>query len=710
MGLFDEQLNARQENDREAIKRSLGRLGAAVTGRVQSSVSYHLAEDAVQEIFDWFEVKPLEPPSFMTGFDDRLNFMLNPTGILRRTVKLTGRWWKDAAGPMLAFNAEGEAVALFPRRFGGYGWNDHKTGEAICFCRPFPLRSLTLKDLGIFSLKSLDGWSIVLFAVTGLLASLLGMVTPLVTRLIFGTVIPSGNTANLAPAAVLAVGTLLSVTLISLTRSLAMARISGKLRLSVENAAMGRLLNLPAQFFKSHNAGELQNRIEALSRMCSLLSDTVFTSAVGSIFSVVYLFQLGVMTPTLAAPAVGILLVQLACLTAGILLQAYVTRKRLGIAAELNGLVFRLFSGIQKIKLAGAERRAFAKWAEAYAKDAALLYNPPLLIKLQPALSGLITLGGSLVLYFVAASSRVTAADYMAFSSAYGLVSGAMVSLSMAAGSIANLKPLAELASPIMKEIPETGSGKKALTRMSGSVELSQVSFRYTEDSPWILDHISLKIRPGQYIAIVGKTGCGKSTLMRLLLGFEMPVSGAVYYDNRDLQMLDLRSVRRNIGAVLQNSRLFTGDIYSNIVISAPWLTLSDAWEAAKMAGVDEDIRKMPMGMQTLITEGGGGISGGQRQRIMIARAIAPKPRLLMFDEATSALDNITQRVVSDSLNDLNCTRIVIAHRLSTIRQCDRILVLDGGKIVEDGNFDELLAAGGFFAELVKRQTLEPAT
>ena len=725
MGLFDEQLNARQENDREAIKRSLGRLGAAVTGRVQSSVSYHLAEDAVQEIFDWFEVKPLEPPSFMTGFDDRLNFMLNPTGILRRTVKLTGRWWKDAAGPMLAFTAEGEAVALFPRRFGGYGWNDHKTGqtvkagsktvgnltgEAICFCRPFPLRSLTLKDLGIFSLKSLDGWSIVLFAVTGLLASLLGMVTPLVTRLIFGTVIPSGNTANLAPAAVLAVGSLLSVTLISLTRSLAMARISGKLRLSVENAAMGRLLNLPAQFFKSHNAGELQNRIEALSRMCSLLSDTVFTSAVGSIFSVVYLFQLGVMTPTLAAPAVGILLVQLACLTAGIMLQAYVTRKRLGIAAELNGLVFRLFSGIQKIKLAGAERRAFAKWAEAYAKDAALLYNPPLLIKLQPALSGLITLGGSLVLYFVAASSRVTAADYMAFSSAYGLVSGAMVSLSMAAGSIANLKPLAELASPIMKEIPETGSGKKALTRMSGSVELSQVSFRYTEDSPWILDHISLKIRPGQYIAIVGKTGCGKSTLMRLLLGFEMPVSGAVYYDNRDLQMLDLRSVRRNIGAVLQNSRLFTGDIYSNIVISAPWLTLSDAWEAAKMAGVDEDIRKMPMGMQTLITEGGGGISGGQRQRIMIARAIAPKPRLLMFDEATSALDNITQRVVSDSLNDLNCTRIVIAHRLSTIRQCDRILVLDGGKIVEDGNFDELLAAGGFFAELVKRQTLEPAT
>lgn len=725
MGLFDEQLKARQENDRESVRRSLGQLGAAVTGHASPAVNCRLAEDAVQEIFNWFGVKPPEPPSLMTGFEDRLNFMLDPTGILRRTVKLTGMWWKDATGPMLAFTKEGETVALFPRRFGGYGWIDRKTGqtvkagaktvgnltgEAICFYNPLPLRPLTCKDLGIFSLKSLDGWSIVLFVLTGLFASLLGMVTPLVTKLIFGSVIPSGNMANLAPAAIMAVGTLLSVTLINLTRILAMARISGKLRLAVENAAMGRLLNLPARFFKSHNAGELQNRMDAISQMCALLGDTVFTSAAGSVFSVVYLFQLAVMTPTLAAPAVGILLVQLLVMIIGILLQAHIARKRLGVAAELNGLVFRLFSGIQKIKLAGAERRAFAKWAESYAKEAALLYNPPLLLKLLPALSGLITLGGSLLIYAAAAHTAISAADYMAFSSAYGLVSGAMLSLSQAAGNIANLKPLAELAAPVMKETPETGNGKKNMTRMSGSVELSQVSFRYTEDSPWILDRISLKIRPGQYIAIVGKTGCGKSTLMRLLLGFETPVSGAIYYDNRDLQTLDLRSVRRNIGVVLQNSRLFTGDIYSNIVISAPWLTLADAWEAAKMAGVDEDIRKMPMGMQTLISESGGGVSGGQRQRIMIARAIAPKPKLLMFDEATSALDNITQRVVSDSLENLKCTRIVIAHRLSTIRQCDRILVLDGGKIVEDGNFDELLAAGGFFAELVKRQTLEPVT
>ena len=213
-------------------------------------------------------------------------------------------------------------------------------------------------------------------------------------------------------------------------------------------------------------------------------------------------------------------------------------------------------------------------------------------------------------------------------------------------------------------------------------------------------------MRPGQYVAVVGRTGCGKSTLMRLLLGFETPQKGAVYYDGHDLASLDAASLRRNIGVVLQNGKLFQGDIFSNIVVSAPWLTLDDAWEAAEMAGIADDIRAMPMGMRTMISEGSGGVSGGQRQRLTIARAIAPKPKILMFDEATSALDNITQRTVAESLDSLKCTRLVIAHRLSTIRECDRIVVLDGGHIAEDGTYDELVEAGGLFAELVKRQQL----
>jgi len=216
-----------------------------------------------------------------------------------------------------------------------------------------------------------------------------------------------------------------------------------------------------------------------------------------------------------------------------------------------------------------------------------------------------------------------------------------------------------------------------------------------------------LKIHPGEYIAIVGRTGCGKSTLMRLLLGFEKPERGAIFYDGKDMSKLDMSSLRSRIGTVMQNGSLFQGDIYSNIVITAPELTLDDAWEAAEKAGIADDIRAMPMGMQTLISEGQGGISGGQKQRIMIARAIAPKPRILMFDEATSALDNKTQKQVSEALDAMGCTRIVIAHRLSTIRHCTRILVMDSGGIIEEGTYEELIAKGGFFADLVARQRLD---
>ena len=273
--------------------------------------------------------------------------------------------------------------------------------------------------------------------------------------------------------------------------------------------------------------------------------------------------------------------------------------------------------------------------------------------------------------------------------------------------SVAQIKPILEMAEPILKTEPESTENRKMVTKLNGSIELSNVFFRYNETMPYVVNGMNLKIKAGEYIAIVGTTGCGKSTLMRLMLGFETPERGAIYYDGVDMSKLDLRSLRRRIGAVTQNGSLFQGDIYSNIVISAPQLTLDEAWEAAELAGIADDIRAMPMGMQTVISEGQGGISGGQKQRLMIARAVAPKPRILMFDEATSALDNKTQRQVSEALDRLKCTRIVIAHRLSTIKNCDRILVLDKGQILEDGTYDELIEKNGFFAELVARQRLD---
>jgi ABC-type bacteriocin/lantibiotic exporter with double-glycine peptidase domain len=311
------------------------------------------------------------------------------------------------------------------------------------------------------------------------------------------------------------------------------------------------------------------------------------------------------------------------------------------------------------------------------------------------------------VLYFLAVETRVSPSEYIAFNAAYGAVTGAFAALTGVAMSVAQIKPILEMSEPILKTEPESTENRKMVTKLNGSIELSNVYFRYNENMPYVVNGMNLKIRAGEYIAIVGTTGCGKSTLMRLLLGFETPERGAIYYDGVDMSKLDLRSLRRRIGAVTQNGSLFQGDIFSNIVISAPHLTLDEAWEAAELAGIADDIRAMPMGMQTIISEGQGGISGGQKQRLMIARAVAPKPKILMFDEATSALDNKTQKQVSEALDRLKCTRIVIAHRLSTIKNCDRILVLDKGQILEDGTYDELIERNGFFAELVARQRLD---
>ena len=286
------------------------------------------------------------------------------------------------------------------------------------------------------------------------------------------------------------------------------------------------------------------------------------------------------------------------------------------------------------------------------------------------------------------------------------MITASFAQLSQSGMLLSYLKPTQEMIDPILQSVPEVSVNKKFIDKLRGDIELNNVSFRYKEDQPYILNDISLKISQGDYVAIVGRSGCGKSTLLRLLLGFESPDMGTVSYDNINLEEIDPVSLRQNIGTVLQDGKLFAGDIFSNITIAAPYLNLDDAWEAAKMAGIADTIRNMPMGMHTLISEGSGGVSGGQKQRLLIARAIAPKPKILVFDEATSALDNITQKIVSESLESLKCTRIVVAHRLSTIRNCSRIIMLESGKIIEDGTYDELMAKNGAFADLLSRQQI----
>ena len=232
---------------------------------------------------------------------------------------------------------------------------------------------------------------------------------------------------------------------------------------------------------------------------------------------------------------------------------------------------------------------------------------------------------------------------------------------------------------------------------------MNHASFRYSSDSPLVLRDVSFTIRPGEFVAFTGTSGSGKSTLIRLLLGFEQPLSGAIYYDGQDFAGLDLQEVRKQMGVVLQSGKLLAGDLLTNIVGNSP-LTVEDAWDAARVSGMEEDIKALPMGMYTMVAEGGKTLSGGQRQRLMIARAVVNRPRILLLDEATSALDNRTQDIVSQALEGMRATRIVVAHRLSTIINADRIFVLDQGVIAESGTYNELLQKNGIFAELAKRQ------
>ncbi len=725
MGWFDEQIKQRLEDDELDFSQAFAELSGVVMGkrgmRYQNADERRKAKDAIADILAFYHVKAEEPPEGMEDINDQLEYQLRPAGVMRRVVKLSGAWYADAVGPMLGRLRQGDPVALLPT-LRGYRFFHHATGqyvyvtkktaallaqEAICFYRPLPLKKLTIRDLLRYMAETVSVSDLIMIGFATLAATLLGLFLPYVNNLLFSRIVPSGKISLLLPIACMLLGVTVSASLVGVTKSLLLTRIQTKMDVSVQAAGMMRLLSLPADFFKKFSAGDLANRAQSFSTLSAMLCGTVLTTGLTSILSLVYIGQIARFASALVLPALIVIAVTMVVSILSTVTQFKVSNRRVELTAKQDGLVFALFSGVPKIKLAGAERRAFAKWARTYKELASLAYDPPVMLRLNASLITAVTLVGTIVLYYCAARSQVTVADYMAFNTAYGMLSAAFSALAGVALNIANIRSVLHLLEPILQTVPEVADGKKVLTRIGGSIEVSHVSFRYTEDMPLVLNDFSLHIRPGQYVAIVGRTGCGKSTLMRLLLGFEKPQKGTVYYDGKDIADVDLRSLRRNIGVVMQNGKLFQGDIFSNIVISAPWLTLDDAWRAAEMAGIAEDIRRMPMGMHTIISEGSGGISGGQRQRLMIARAIAPNPKVLMFDEATSALDNITQRIVSDSLNDLKCTRIVIAHRLSTIRHCDRIIVLEGGRIVEDGTYARLMEQDGYFARLVARQRLD---
>ena len=726
MGWFEKQIKQRSDLDQQLFEESFFRVAGVVLGeRTATKISddHIVTKQAIDDILKYYHFKSAEIPKSIKTHEAQLDYSLRPHGIMKRQIILEEKWWKDAYGPILAYTKEdGSPAAILPDKLYGYYYLDRNTGkkvridsktaelferEAYCFYKPFPQKKLGIPDLMLYMKNCLGMSDAVMILLSTLAITGVGMLMPRITKALTGPVIASGSTRILVSIAIFMLCTVVSSQLVSSIHSLLTSRIQTKADLNVQAAMMMRVMSLPANFFRRYSAGELTSRSQSVNSLCQLILSTFVMTSLSSLTSLLYITQIFSFAPSLVVPSLLIIIITVVFTTISSLVQIRISKQQMEHSARESGMTYAMISGVQKIKLSGAEKRFFSRWLNLYSDGAELVYAPPAFIKLNGVITTAITLVSNIVLYYLAVKSSVDQSSYFAFTASYGAVMGAFSSLAGMALSVGRIKPILEMAEPFLKNEPETSDNKEIVTKLSGGVELNNVYFRYSENSPYIVNDLSIKIRAGEYVAIVGKTGCGKSTLMRLLLGFEKPEKGAVFYDGKDLNRLDLCSLRRNIGSLIQSGGLFQGDIFSNIIISAPHLTLDDAWEAAEIAGIADDIRAMPMGMQTLISEGQGGISGGQKQRLMIARAVAPKPKILMFDEATSALDNKTQKQVSEALDGMGCTRIVIAHRLSTIRHCDRILVLDGGKITEEGSYDELIAQNGYFAELVERQRLD---
>lgn len=718
--MIDERSIKRKQLDEDNLEASFKDLAAAVTGKRIRQDAGHSTEDDAKALNRILAFLHKSPVSFKEGVSP-LTQLLDMGHVSVRTVTLEGAWYKDAVGAYLGYLTDGRAVALLPRGV-GYAYFDEQTGkyvrinkhnrtllqqEAQYFYVPLPDGKLTVKDLYTYMAKALSIKDYLMIIGAALLASVIAMIIPAMTKLVFSGLIPSGSVNLILPVFVLMMLAMFSSHIINIMRTQAINVINVRAGTALQAAGMARVMAMPTSFFRRFSSGELASRLSNIDQLTTATLNAVFSSGLTGIFSLIYIGQISRYAPGLVIPAIVVIILQTALSFACVAINIKRSGRRLRKQSKLSGFTLSVINGVQKVRFSGAENRIYSKWAKQYKEIAELTYQPPKLVLYSKAINSLISIIGLAVIYYIAANQHVTTANYMAFNSAYSMVAGAFLSLTSIVSTIADFKPMLDMIKPILETAPEIETGKPVPESLSGKISLSHISFRYQKEGAYILDDINIDIEPGEYIGIVGATGCGKSTLMRIMLGFEKPDQGTVYYDDQDISALSLRGLRQKIGTVLQNGQLIQGSVFNNLMISRPELTEEEAWEALEMAALADDVRKMPMKLSTILSENGGGFSGGQKQRLLIARALVGKPAVVFMDEATSALDNLAQAHTVKALDSLNCTRVVIAHRLSTIQNCSRIIMLEKGHIVEEGTYQELIDKKGKFAALVERQRLD---
>lgn len=659
---------------------------------------------------------------------DPLEAIVRASRIRMRRVLLRDNWWEKDSGALVAYTEQdNRPVALLPISATSYEIFDPVEQTrlrvddssvaalapvAYTFYRSLPDKALTALDLAQFAFKGQER-ELLAILFTGITVTLLGMLTPQATAILIDNAIPDSDRGLLLQVGLGLLVAALGTALFQLTQGFAILRMETTSDASTQAAVWDRLLNLPVSFFRQYTTGDLQSRVSSITTIRRQLSGKTLINLITNLFALFYLGQLFYYNFKLALVAVAIAVVAIAVTSlSGILLLRKV-RPLLELQGDIFGQTVQLINGISKLHIAGAEDRAFASWSKNYSRqvklelstqqveDVVALFNT-----LMPALTSGILFWFTISLFEESQTSGgigLSLGTFLAFNAAFGNFIKGATDLSNTVTDVLQVVPQWQRTQPILATIPEVDRSKADPGRLIGKIVVDHVTFRYRSDGTLTLDNVSISAEPGEFIAFVGGSGSGKSTIFRLLLGFETPEAGSVYYDGQDLSGLDVDAVRRQLGVVLQGGQLTAASIFDNIA-GGSQITLDEAWEAARMSGFADDIVDMPMEMHTVISEGGGNLSGGQRQRLLIARALALKPRILLFDEATSALDNRTQTIVSESLDKLQVTRIAIAHRLSTIRNAHRIYVLQGGRVVQQGTFKELATVEGLFAQLMARQ------
>ena len=643
-------------------------------------------------------------------------------GLICRTVVLEENWHKRDCGYLVA-QLEDETVACCPT---GGGYLLYRTGDnsvvpltaevartvspkAHVIGRTLPDKSLKLSDVAAFCAKSIRSRDLMPYILLVLLCALIGVLLPTLNQMVYDDYIGVGNVESLSQLCVLMLSFMLGNMAFSMVKNLFGFRLTSRLGNDLQCAVYHRLFHLPESFFRSFDSADLAQRVSGIGALASQTANTLIITGISSLFAVVYLVRMLSYNGKLSGIALLVYLIFLAISTA---ITAFSRKGRLRIAraeSEAGSKLYQYLNGVDKLRMAGVEDRAVLSYMRPFGRIQRESIRLNRLLSIEEALTAVVPYIFSMVLYWyivvTVKPENLSVGTFVAFNSAFGAFTGALDAFIDQALALWQEQSELRRFWPVFKATPEDAGQKEIPDTLSGGLHADHVTFRYDRNAKNVLSDLSVHIAPGEYVGIVGPSGCGKSTLLKLLLGFETPQSGQILVDGKDLKTLNKQAYRRQLGTVLQNGRLISGSIYENITVTAPEATMGHVKEVVQKVGLTDDINEMPMGLHTMVSETGSTLSGGQQQRILIARAICGNPRILLFDEATSALDNVTQAAVSQSLDAMNVTRIVVAHRLSTVRHCHRIIVMDEGRIVQEGNYETLMQdTKGLFYHLASRQ------